>query len=72
MVITTRFDLGAPVDAAWAYLLDVPKIAHCVPGASLTDVVDDKTFAECERLMQLLRAAVDGNHDDEDDAELVG
>ena len=45
MVITTRFDLGAPVDAAWAYLLDVPKIAHCVPGASLTDVVDDKTYA---------------------------
>ena len=45
MVITTRFELGAPVDAAWAYLLDVQKIAHCVPGASLTDVVDDKTYA---------------------------
>src|SRR3981081_3014641 len=45
MVITTRFELGAPVEAAWAYLLDVPKIAHCVPGASLTDVVDDKTYA---------------------------
>ena len=45
MVITTRFELGAPVEAAWAYLLDVPKIAHCVPGASLTDVIDDKTYA---------------------------
>ena len=45
MVITTRFELGAPVDAAWAYLLDVQKIAHCVPGASLTEVVDDKTYA---------------------------
>ena len=44
MVITTRFELGAPVDAAWAYLLDVPKIAHCVPGASLTEVIDDKTY----------------------------
>ena len=44
MVITTRFELGAPVDAAWAYLLDVQKIAHCVPGASLTEVVDDKTY----------------------------
>ncbi len=45
MVITTRFELGVPVEAAWAYLLDVPKIAHCVPGASLTEVVDDKTYA---------------------------
>src|SRR5438034_10069658 len=45
MIITTRFELAAPIEAAWAYLLDVPKIAHCVPGASLTDVIDDKTFA---------------------------
>jgi len=45
MLITTRFELGAPVDAAWAYLLDVQKIAHCVPGASLTEVIDDKTYA---------------------------
>lgn len=44
MVITTRFELSAPVEAAWAYLLDVQKIAHCVPGASLTEVVDDKTY----------------------------
>src|SRR3979411_2025538 len=45
MVITTRFELSVPVEAAWAYLLDVPKIAHCVPGASLTEVIDDKTYA---------------------------
>ncbi len=45
MVITTRFELAAPIEAAWAYLLDVPKIAHCVPGASLTEVIDDKTYA---------------------------
>jgi uncharacterized protein len=45
MVITTRFELGVPVDAAWSYLLDVEKIAHCVPGASLTEVIDDKTYA---------------------------
>ena len=44
MVITTRFQLSVPVEAAWAYLLDVPKIAHCVPGASLTEVIDDKTY----------------------------
>jgi carbon monoxide dehydrogenase subunit G len=45
MVITTRFELPVPVDVAWAYLLDVEKIAYCVPGASLTEVIDDKTYA---------------------------
>src|SRR6202022_4967436 len=45
MVITTRFEIGAPIEAAWAYLLDVPKIAHCVPGAALTEVIDDKTYS---------------------------
>jgi hypothetical protein len=44
VVITTRFDLSVPVDAAWAYLLDVHKVAGCVPGASLTEVVDEHTF----------------------------
>src|SRR6267378_4244369 len=44
MVITPRFGLGAPIESAWAYLLDVPRIAHCVPGASLTNVIDDKTY----------------------------
>ena len=45
MVITTRFDLAVPVETAWAYLLDVEKIADCVPGASLTEVIDDRTYA---------------------------
>src|ERR671935_2547107 len=44
MLITTRFDVEAPVETAWAYMLDVQKIAHCVPGASLTQVIDDRTY----------------------------
>lgn len=44
MVITTRFELSAPIDTAWAFLLDVQKVAGCVPGASLTQVVDDHTY----------------------------
>lgn len=44
MLITTRFQLDAPVETAWAYLLDVPKVANCVPGASLTSVIDDRTY----------------------------
>jgi uncharacterized protein len=44
MVITTNFELAVPVEAAWAYLLDVEKIAQCVPGASLTEVIDERTY----------------------------
>ena len=45
VIITTRFSVAAPLDAVWRYLLDVRKIAPCVPGAELTEVIDDKTFA---------------------------
>src|SRR6202165_425966 len=45
MVITTRFGIGAPIEAARANLVDVPNIAPCVPAASLTEVIDDKTYA---------------------------
>ena len=44
MVITTRFELGAPIDAAWAYLLDVQKVAGCVPGGTVTEIIDDHTY----------------------------
>jgi carbon monoxide dehydrogenase subunit G len=44
MQITTRFEVSAPIDKAWAYLLDVRKVANCVPGASLTQVIDDHTY----------------------------
>jgi len=45
MIITTRFQVEAPVDLVWRYLLDVQKIAHCVPGAQLTEVIDERTYA---------------------------
>jgi carbon monoxide dehydrogenase subunit G len=44
VVISTRFQLGVPLQAAWAYLLDVKKVAGCVPGATLTQVVDERTY----------------------------
>lgn len=44
MVITTTCELEAPIERAWAYMLDVQKVAHCVPGATLTQVIDDRTF----------------------------
>ena len=44
MIITTGFQVDAPLDVVWRHLLDVPAIAPCVPGAQLTSVVDDRTY----------------------------
>lgn len=44
MIITTSFQVDAPLDAVWRHLLDVPTIAPCVPGAQLTSVIDDRTY----------------------------
>jgi carbon monoxide dehydrogenase subunit G len=35
MLIETEFEVAAPVDKVWDYLLDVPKLAPCLPGAEL-------------------------------------
>jgi uncharacterized protein len=44
VLIENEFQVPAPMDQTWAYLLDVEKIAPCAPGAELTEVVDDRTW----------------------------
>ncbi len=44
MLIENEFTVAAPQDQLWAYLLDVEKIAPCMPGAELTETVDDKNW----------------------------
>ena len=44
MLIENEFTVAAPIDFLWNYLLDVEKIAPCMPGAELTEVVDDKNW----------------------------
>ena len=44
MQIENAFDVPAPIDHVWAYLLDVERVAPCMPGAELTEVVDDRTW----------------------------
>ncbi|HEY6566802.1 MAG TPA: SRPBCC family protein, partial [Actinomycetota bacterium] len=44
MLIENEFTVAAPQDELWAYLLDVEKIAPCMPGAELTETVDDKNW----------------------------
>lgn len=36
MQIENEFDVAAPVDQVWQYMLDVPRMAPCLPGAELT------------------------------------
>jgi carbon monoxide dehydrogenase subunit G len=42
MQIENTFTVAAPAETLWHYLLDVEKIAPCMPGAELTEVVDDR------------------------------
>jgi len=44
MLIENEFTVATPVDDLWAYLLDVERIAPCMPGAELTEAVDDRTW----------------------------
>lgn len=44
MLIENEFTVAAPTEFLWNYLLDVEKIAPCMPGAELTEVVDDRTW----------------------------
>jgi len=42
--IEEKFTVRAPVEKVWAYLVDPRRVVTCLPGAELTEVVDDRTF----------------------------
>jgi uncharacterized protein len=44
MLINTEFEVVAPVEQVWWYLLDVPRMAPNLPGTELTEVVDDDNY----------------------------
>lgn len=44
MQLENSFTVPAPPDVAWAILLDVPRIAPCMPGAELTETVGERTY----------------------------
>ena len=44
MLIENTFTVAAPIDFLWGYLLDVERIAPCMPGAELTEIVDDTNW----------------------------
>jgi carbon monoxide dehydrogenase subunit G len=44
ILIENEFEVPAGVDQVWAYLLDVEHVAPCMPGAHLTEVVDERNW----------------------------
>jgi carbon monoxide dehydrogenase subunit G len=44
MEFDNSFEVPLPPAEAWAVLMDIPRIAPCMPGAELTEVIDRETF----------------------------
>lgn len=44
MRLENSFEVLAPLDQVWDFMLDVPRVAPCMPGCELTDVVDEETW----------------------------
>jgi carbon monoxide dehydrogenase subunit G len=44
MQIENEFTVPAPIDDVWSHLLDVERVAPCMPGAELTESVDERTW----------------------------
>jgi carbon monoxide dehydrogenase subunit G len=42
--IRETFQVQAPIDAVWRFVMDPQQVVTCMPGAALDQVVDDRTF----------------------------
>ncbi|HLG14605.1 MAG TPA: SRPBCC family protein [Blastocatellia bacterium] len=42
--VEERFDVQAPVQRVWEYLIDPARVAECLPGAELLESQDERTF----------------------------
>ncbi len=42
--IAERFEVQAPVERVWKYLIDPASVVQCLPGAELLEVQDDRNF----------------------------
>jgi hypothetical protein len=41
MLIENSFEVDAPIGRVWSYMLDVEKVVPCMPGAELTETIDE-------------------------------
>jgi uncharacterized protein len=41
--IVKTFEVNAAPDAVWSFLIDLPRVARCLPGAAIGEKLDEKT-----------------------------
>ncbi|MBI2618767.1 MAG: SRPBCC family protein [Ignavibacteriales bacterium] len=41
---TKQFQVKQPIEKVWAFLSDLKKVASCLPGAQITEAIDDRTY----------------------------
>lgn len=46
MQLSSSFKVPVPVDEAWRVMLDYPRLARCMPGATVTEVQDDDVLGQ--------------------------
>ena len=44
MELNNQFRVSVPIEAAWAVLTDLERVAPCMPGAELTEIVDPQNY----------------------------
>lgn len=44
IAIDERFKVDAPLETVWTYFSNPPQVVPCLPGARLTEVVDETTY----------------------------
>jgi carbon monoxide dehydrogenase subunit G len=44
MLIENSFDVSAPIDHVWSYLQDIERVVPCMPGAELTETIDESNW----------------------------
>ncbi|HSE40949.1 MAG TPA: SRPBCC family protein [Acidobacteriota bacterium] len=42
--IEDKFEVKAPIDRVWKFLIDPQQVVQCLPGVKLTEIQDDKNF----------------------------
>ncbi len=48
--VETSFHVPASIGEAWSILIDIPRIAPCLPGAEITEAVDATTYKGTARV----------------------
>jgi carbon monoxide dehydrogenase subunit G len=48
--VESTFVVPAPVDHAWRFLVDLPRVVPCMPGTELTEALDERRFRATAKL----------------------